>query len=234
MKYALVRLTSVHRPSPLNKNEQQIRITQQVRIREIIVMANPCSEERSNQERAASQSAQNTTQTMSDVTARMARTTADASARAARAGVDLAQRNWEGIQQVFESAVEMASHFVEVSADQFNRMLGFSNDEAEKATHQSSDKVESLLQSANAIAAKSGAFSREWLDLSRRLIGENIGRSEALLRCKSPQELFSIQADLAHNNLNVLLQSARRFSDMSARVVDEATRKMNDVTRQAA
>jgi phasin family protein len=201
-------------------------------------MAQPRTEEKISQQEArqerAAQSAQNATQTVSDVTGRIARTAADVSARAARTGADLAQRNREGMQQIFESAAEMASHFVEVSADQFNRMLGFSGDEVEKAAQQSSDKVESVLQSTNAIASKSREFSREWFDMSRKLMGENISRSEDLLRCKSPQELFSIQADLAHKNLNVLLQSARRFSEMSARAVDEATRKMSDTARQAA
>jgi hypothetical protein len=70
--------------------------------------------------------------------------------------------------------------------------------------------------------------------MSRKLLGENISRSEALLRCKSPQELFSIQTDLAHTNLNVFLQSARRLSEISARAVDEATRKMGDTARHAA
>ncbi len=191
-------------------------------------------QQEARQERAASQSAQHATQTVSDATSRIAHSAADVSARAARAGADLAQRNREGMQQMFESAAQMATHLMEVSADQFNRMLGFSGDEAEKAAQQSSDKVESVLQSTSAIAAKSQEFSREWLDMSRRLMGENISRSETLLRCKSPQEFFSIQADLAHRNLNVLLQSGRRFSEMSARAVDEATRKMNDATRHAA
>jgi phasin family protein len=185
-------------------------------------------------EEKISQTAQNATQTASDVTSRIARTAADVSARAARTGADLAQRNREGMQQMFESAAQMASHFVDVSADQFNRMLGFSGEEAEKAAQQSSDKVESVLQSTNAIASKSQEFSREWFDMSRKLMGENISRSEDLLRCKSPQELFCVQADLAHKNLNLLLQSARRFSEMSARTVDEATRKMSDAARQAA
>ena len=191
-------------------------------------MAQPRTEEK------ISQSAQNATQTVSDVTSRIARTAADVSAHAARTGADLAQRNRESMQQMFESAAQIASHFVEVSANQFNRMLGFSGEEAEKAAQQSSHKVESVLQSTNAIASKSQEFSREWFDMSRKLMSENISRSEDLLRCKSPQELFSIQADLAHKNLNVLLQSARRFSEMSARAVDEATRKMSDTARQAA
>jgi hypothetical protein len=226
-EYAFVRQASVNRTSLLN-NKQGDKDMAQPRTEEKI------TQQETRQERVASQSAQNATQRASEVTGRIAHSAADASARAARAGADLAQQNREGIQQVFESAAEMASHLVEVSADQFNRILGFSGDEAEKAAQQSSDKFESVLQSTNAMAAKSNEFSREWLDMSRRLMGENIGRSEALLRCKSPQELFSIQADLAHKNLNLLLQSARRFSEMSARAVDEATRKMSDAARQAA
>ena len=57
---------------------------------------------------------------------------ADAGQHAARAGAEIARSNAETAQQIMQSGLNMASEAAERSMDQFARVFGFSDKQAEK------------------------------------------------------------------------------------------------------
>ncbi len=84
------------------------------------------------------------------------------------------------------------------------------------------------------MAAASQDFSRQWTDTVRKVLEAGISRSESLARCRTPQELFGAQAELARESFNAILDGSRRASEISARAAQEANSKMSDRIREAA
>jgi phasin family protein len=191
-------------------------------------MANPRPDEK------VTQASQETIQKVADAGTRTARTTADTSERAARAGAEVLARNAETVQQAWESGSDIASRLTERSADQMARALGISGEEAQRAAQLSSRNIAAIVQSGTVIAEGVQSISREWFEFTRERMEGTVGRLEALMRCRTPQELAVIQSDAVRENLEGFLQSTRRIAELSVRMADEAVRKITDNIEQTS
>jgi phasin family protein len=182
------------------------------------------------EDKKASQSAQQAEQT----TRRVAETAADVSGRVAAIGLEVVKRSNENAQHLWEASTQMATQLSQHATDQFGRVLGVSGDDAQNVLQDSSRNLSALLESTKAMASASEEFSREWMETTRKLFEQTIGRSETLVRCRTPHDLFAKQVELARENLNTVLHGTRRLSEISARTAQEATTKMSDRIRQVA
>ena len=185
----------------------------------------------------ASQNGQETVRKVADETTRVTRAAVEAGEKTARAGADLMQRNAKAVQEAWQSGSDMATRLTERSADQFAKALGLSGEEAQQAAQQSSRNLQAILQSSTLFAEAAQSISREWFEFARQRMEHNLGQFDALVRCRTPQELAAVQSELARDSLEGLLQSTRRIAEMSARMTDEAARKITDAmerTRRAA
>src|SRR5215208_8138983 len=100
-------------------------------------MANPNTRE----EKAAGQAARETARRISGETHQLAQSAADVGEGAVRAGTDLLERNSEMMQQFWDAARKMASQLSDPSVNPvFRAALGSSDEEAQKAAHQSARK----------------------------------------------------------------------------------------------
>ena len=200
-------------------------------------MAAPRAEEKVSEihrEKPTGQSAQENGRTISDATSRIARSAADVSERTSRIGMEAVKRSSEAAQQVWEASAETAARLTERSANQFGRVLGFSGEDAQKAVQDSSQHFDALMQSTGVVASASQDISREWFDMTRRMVEGTIDRSEAITRCRTPQDLFAMQIELASESLKTFLQGSRRISELSARAAQDAITKMSETARQSA
>ena len=182
----------------------------------------------------AGQSAQDSSRAMSDATSRMARTAADVSERTSKIGLEAVKRSGEAAQQVWEASTETATRLTERSANQFGRVLGFSGDDAQKALEDSSHHFEALMQSTKVVASASQDISREWFEMARRIMEGTIDRSEALARCRTPQDMFAMQIELARDNFKTFLQGTGRLSELSARAAQDAVTKISEAAQKSA
>ncbi len=182
------------------------------------------------EEKRSSQSAQQAEQT----TRQAAQTAADVSGRAAAIGMEIVRRNNENAQQLWEASTQMATELTHRATDQFGRAFGLSGDEAQNVLADTSKNLAAVLDSTNAITSASQEFSRQWMETTRKIFETTISRSETLARCRTPQEFFGMQAELARDNLNTALHGTRRLSEISARAAQEATNKMSDRVRPVA
>ena len=167
-------------------------------------------------------------------TKRAAQTAAEVGGRVAAMGVEVVKRSNENAEHLWEASTQMATQLTHQAADQFGRVFGLSGDDAQTAMADTSRNLSAVLESTSAIASASEEFSRQWLETVRKTFDETISRSEALVRCRTPHEFFGMQADLARENLNTILQGSRRLAEISARAAQEATSKMSDRIRQVA
>jgi phasin family protein len=185
-------------------------------------------------EKTAQEAVQDTTRKMTEETGRVTRAMADAGERAGRANVELLQSNAETIQKVLQSGSELASELTARSTDQFARALGLTGHEAQQATQQSSRNMALIAQSSTVLANGMQNISTEWFGFVRKRAEQNIGALDALMRCRTPQELMALQSDLIRDGLQDLIQSTRKIAEVSVRMTDEASRKMAEAGSEAA
>ena len=136
---------------------------------------------------------------IAEETSRAARTVTDTGANVARAGADMMQRNTETVQQAWESGSKLTSKVAERSMDQFARAFGITN--AQHAAQQSSRNMETIAQSGTILASGMQTMWREWLDFARNRTEQNFSRFDALLKCRTPQELLAAQSDMVRDNI---------------------------------
>src|ERR687887_427951 len=170
--------------------------------------------------KSARQAGQDTSRKMADETSRSARTMADFGERTARAGADMVRRNADAIQQAWQSGSELATR----STEQFARALGISGEEAQQARQQSVRNLEAIAQSSSILAHAIEQVSRECFEFARKRMAQNLDWFDALMRCRSPQELATVQSDFVRDNLDDLLQTSRRMAEISMRMADEEVR----------
>ncbi len=187
-------------------------------------------EEKNAETRRSTQSAHQAEQT----TSRVAQTAADVSGRAARLGIEVLKRNSEATRHLWEASTQMVTELTRRATDQLGRVCGISGEDAQNVLEDSSRNLGAVLESTNAITSASEEFSRQWIETTRKILEETINRSETLARCRTPQEFFGMQAELARDNLNAVLHGTRRLSEISARAAQEAANKMSERIRQVA
>jgi phasin family protein len=181
-------------------------------------------------EKDAGQVTHDATRKIAEETSRAARTAADAGVSATRAGADTLQRNAETVQQAWQTGTEMATQLTERSMEQFARAFGITGESSQHATQQSSRNLESIVQSGTILASGMQNISREWFEFARKRMQENLNRADALVNCRTPQELMAAQSDLLRDNLENFVQSTRRIAEISMQTADEAVRKMTDAS----
>ena len=188
-------------------------------------------------EKSARQTAQEAHDRVSDEMKRTAQTAAEVSERAARASAELVQRNTQIVQQAWEMSSKMAAQLTQQSVDQLARTFGISGEEAQKTAQQSALNLEVIIGSSAALAEGMQNMSQEWLKFAQSRMEQNFDRFNALVRCRTPQDLTAVQSEMIQTDFQRLLQSARRTAEISARTADNATRKLAEQVhpmRQAA
>jgi phasin family protein len=181
-------------------------------------------------ERETTEASHETARKAADQTAQTTRIMADATERTARAGADAVRRNTETMSTTWRNSSEAANRIAERSMDQLSKMFGLSGDTARQTMQQSSGNLQALIESTTVIASGLQNVSGEWMRFTQSRIEENLDRFDEFLGCRSLQECLALQTQFVRDNFEALLQSARRTSELSTQVADQAVRKMSDQT----
>jgi len=129
---------------------------------------------------------------------------------------------------------DLASHFARQWTDQLSRTLGISGENAESVAKRGSRSFDALLQSGDIINSTSRELSREWFGTARRMVDATIVRSDKILACRTPNDLWAMQLEIMRDGMETALQGAKRLSEISAKAAADATQKMSEVTKRAA
>jgi len=180
-------------------------------------MANPRQAERDS-----SESMHETTRRVSDQASQTSRTVSDAAERTARAGTEAFRRNAETLSSTWRNSSEAATRIAERSADQFSKLFGLTGDTARQTMEQSTGNVQALIESSTFVVDGLQNVSGEWMRFMQNRIEENLEHFEELLGCRTAQECMALQTRMVRDNIEALLQSARRASDAVRRISDTA------------
>jgi len=155
--------------------------------------------------------------------------TARAGEHAARAGADVLQRGMETTQEALQSSLRM----VERVTDQFTSALMPAGERSEEQARRSTQNIEAVSEASTILARGVQDASREWFGLVQDRLEKNLDGFNELVRCRSVQDLITVQSDLMRDTLEQTIHTSRRIAQLSVRVADEATRR-TDRARRAA
>jgi len=206
-------------------------------------MANPRQEERSTQNMAdaARQAGERTAeqatrigQTAAEQTARVGQATAQAGEEVARVGANLLKQNAETLQNAWRFGLDMTTSMMGRSTEQIGRTLGLTGDEAQEAAERSARNAQSILYSATAASKAMSGMSQEYFALARHQMEHGMERIHELWNCRTPQDLAAVQSDLLRDAVGSVLESSRRVADMSVKLAEDATKRIEETVRRAA
>jgi hypothetical protein len=159
-----------------------------------------------------------------------ARTATTAGEHAMRSGADVIASTATAIGQLWQSGLEMTSHWAERSSRHVARGMSLSNERGQHATEQSSRNIDAIVQSGKTFADASQVTSRELSTFYQERLDRNLERIDAFMRM--PQELLAAQSELFRDCLEGFLQSSRRIGEMSVLMADRATRTLTETMNQ--
>src|SRR6266849_2644828 len=161
---------------------------------------------------------------------------ARASDQAMRASVEMIQRNAETVQHTLQCGAKLAARMTERSADQFGWAFGFSGEDAQRAAQKSSRNLEAIVQSSTVLTEITHRLCEEWAEIARARLDRGFDRIDAFLQCRTPQDFAALQSELLRDNIETFLGYARKAGEHSARLADEARRRLGTVAegRRAA
>ncbi len=205
-------------------------------------MPNPRPDEKQSEPRQETRQEKSSAQTaarenirsVSDMGSRIAGSAADLNQRAAQTGLEMIDKNKEAAQQLWGASTELFAYCARRSTDQIGRIFGVSGDNAENVARNTSRNFDALLQSGDAVTSASHELFREWFDTMRRMIDATVGRTESLVGCRTPNELFAMQIEIMRDNAEAALHGTKRMSEISANAATQATQKISETARRAA
>jgi phasin family protein len=152
----------------------------------------------------------------------------DAAERTARVGTEAFRRNAETISSTWRNSSEAATRIAERSVDQFSKLFGLSGDTARETMQQSAGNVQALIESSTFVVDGLQNVSGEWMRFVQSRVEENLEHFEELMACRTPHECLAVQTRMVRDNFEALLHSARRASEVSTKLADNAVRRISD------
>jgi phasin family protein len=168
------------------------------------------------------------TRKAADQTAQTSRAMSETAERASRATSETLRRNADAFSNTWRSSSEAAGRIAEHSMEQFSHLFGLSGDTARAGVHHSAASVQALVDSAGVAANGMQALSGEWIGFVQNRVEENLKTFDELLSCRTIHDCVAVQTRIVRHNIEAVLQSARRTSELSTQLVDHAVKQMSD------
>ena len=193
---------------------------------------NPRQTEKSTRE-AVEETFRNATETGYETTRRTAEQTAQAAAdarHATTATADAMRQNVERTSDAWRSGSALNDRIVERSIEQFSHLLGLAGGNTQHTVQRYFHNLQAITESGTNIADGFRNASAEWMAFAQTSIERNLDRMNTLIGCRSMDECVAVQTQLARDNLDGFLQSARRTSEISAKSAQEAVRRISQAS----
>ena len=148
--------------------------------------------------------------------------------QAVRASTDAARHSAETVQDAMRTGLNTATQTFQQATEQFTRAFGFAQPQSQELIRQSSQNLEAVTQATAVLAQGAQEISREWLGSAQERLEKNIDGLNALARCRSVQDCVAVQSELVRDNLQQVIDTNRRLSEVSVRVAQDATLTIQD------
>jgi len=160
--------------------------------------------------------------------ARGARQMSEAAESTVRQTAEMAQQSSDQVQSSWRSSAGAANQLAERSLEKWSQMCGMTGEGATRAFQQSSGNVQAMLDTTTVIAEGLRDLSGEWVQFVQARTRQNLDHFERLMGCRNVQDVMASQTQIVRDNFEAFLTSARRTSERSTKLADEAARKMSE------
>ena len=179
-------------------------------------------------QRQLERDANETTRKMADQAAQTSRAMSETAENASRAAVEALRRNTDVFSTTWRTSSEAAGRIAERSMEQFANLFGFSGDTARQSVQNSSGSVQALIDSSTVFASGIQNVSGEWVRFLQERVEQNLKSFDELTSCRTIQDCLAVQTRIVRDNIEACLQSARRTSELSTKLADDAIKQMSD------
>jgi phasin family protein len=107
-------------------------------------------------------------------------------------------------------------------ADQVNQMLGFSGPQAEELARRSSQNLQAVTQASTVLARGADEFSQEVFGLVQNRLTRTVEAVHRILGSRSVPDCLAIQGDLVRDSFWQVLDTNKRLTELSLRIMNEA------------
>src|SRR5919206_4536209 len=159
---------------------------------------------------------------------------ANASQQIAQASAEIAQSSAETVRQIVQSGLNVATQTAERSVEQFTWIFGLSGERAEETAQQSSRNIKAIAECNAVLAQGFQNISREWASLAQDQLRRNLDAFNALLRCRSLQDVVAVQSGLVRDSLELTVTNGRQIAELSVEVASEAAEKIRAEAEESA
>jgi phasin family protein len=139
--------------------------------------------------------------------------------RGLKAGIEAATK---GYDQAAAASREQLQKIFPQAAGSFDAMTSFQRSNLE------------AFAAAGTIAAKGvEALSGELLDFNKKVVEDGAANAKRLFECKTMNELFAVQADLARAGFEQMIAQGNRFTDLAVKVANEIAAPLQERVGEA-
>jgi hypothetical protein len=169
--------------------------------------------------------------------ARTARDAAEASRQTSRSGGEAIRQTAErtsGIaSQVAGDAADAGQQVAKRSAEQFDQIFTRQFETSQEVIRHAQQNLDVLMQVGGVLAGGFQSILREWADYAQTAVRRNVDGVNSLMHARTLQDLASAQSDLLVSELQLLLDSSVKISEVTAHLARDAAQGIGDRTRQA-
>jgi hypothetical protein len=170
---------------------------------------------------------------------------AEAATKTAEATRDVADKNAQAFRSTTEKATETASRITHDAAEatkqvtdqttqQFGRVFNLQAKASEEVANRTQQNLDVLLQTSSLLAEGFQSVLREWMSYTQSAVQRNIDGMNTIMRARTMQDLLAAQSDLLNAEVQLLLNSSVKVSEVTARVANDAAQKINVATKEQA
>jgi hypothetical protein len=168
--------------------------------------------------------------------ARTVRDAAEASQQASRRGEEAVrqtpERASENTSRIASDAADASQQVAKRSAEQFDQMVSRQFEASQEATRHVQQNLDVLMQVGGVLTTGFQSILQEWANYAQSAARRNVDGVNSLLRAGTLQDLASAQSDLLVSEIQILLDSSVRISEVTAGLARDAAQGISDRARQ--
>ena len=172
-----------------------------------------------------------------DAAGEMARTdAAEASRQTSRGGGEAIRRTAERASgtasRVAGDAADAGQQVAKRSAEQIEQIFTRQFETSQEVIRHAQQNLDVLMQVGGVLAGGFQSILRVWADYAQTAARRNVDGINSLLRARTLQDLASAQSDLLVSEIQILLDSSVRISEVTAGLAKDAALGISDRARQ--
>jgi len=138
-------------------------------------------------------------------------------ATAVRVGAEQGGKLTRTAQEALQSNLATVSEAAQQSTGQAIQLFGLSGSGTRELADQTLQNLRAVARSNGVLLSEAQDATWEWLGLSQKRLLKNLDGMNALMNCRTVQDLVAVQSSLIRDNLEQTLESSRRIANAPSR-----------------